>query len=367
MIQYKYFKNYKNKKVIVTGHTGFKGAWLTFCLILFGAKVLGISKDYRTNPSLYRILNLKRKVKSKFLDIENFEKLNKVFVKYKPDYVFHLAAQSLVKKSIEEPRNTFLTNAIGTMNIMHALKNLKNKCNAIIITSDKCYLNIEQKKGYKETDRLGGHDPYSASKASAEIIIQCYAKSFLEIKKNIFFVVARAGNVIGGGDWSDYRLVPDCIKAWTKNKPVLIRNPNSTRPWQHVFEAVFGYLFLGISLNDNKKLSGEAFNFGPSTKKNFSTKEILELLSNFWPKKTKVSFLKKNNFNESTLLKLNSNKVKRFIGWKSILNVRESLKLTIEWYKTFYFKRSTIIKASEMQFKKYLEIFFKKIKYKKIK
>ena len=225
---------YKNKRIIITGHTGFKGAWLTFCLHLMGAEILGISKNIVTKPSLFKILKLDRKIKSKFIDIKDYKKINKVFSQFKPNFVFHLAAQSLVKKSLEDPRETFLSNSFGTMNILIALQKLKNKCKAIIITSDKSYLNVEKKKGYKETDRLGGIDPYSASKASAEIIINSFHKSFLKKNKNISIAVARAGNVVGGGDWSKDRLIPDCIKAWSKKKTVSIRNLKSTRPWQHV-------------------------------------------------------------------------------------------------------------------------------------
>ena len=244
---------YKNKKIIITGHTGFKGAWLTFCLHLMGAKILGISKDIITKPSLYKTLKLEKKIKTKFIDIKDYKKIEKIFSKFRPNFVFHLAAQSLVKKSLEKPRDTFVTNSVGTLNILSALKNLKNNCKSVIITSDKSYLNVEQKKGYKETDRLGGVDPYSASKASAEIIINSFHKSFLKHNKNISLVVARAGNVIGGGDWSEDRLIPDCVKAWSKKKPVSIRNLKSTRPWQHVLEAIGAYLYLGYLLYNKRR------------------------------------------------------------------------------------------------------------------
>ena len=308
------FNIYKNKKVIVTGHTGFKGAWLTFCLLLMGAKVLGISKNIITSPSLFKTLGLQKKIKNKFLDIKNYNKVKKTFQNFKPDFVFHLAAQSLVKKSFEDPIDTF-------------------------ITSDKCYLNIEQKKGYKESDRLGGYDPYSASKASAEIIIKCYQKSFLQNNSNIYFAVARAGNVIGGGDWSANRLIPDCVKAWSKNNSVKIRNPKSTRPWQHVLEAVFAYLFMGVLLTKKKNINGEAFNFGPSYNKNYSTQEVLSYLSKNWPTKTKINYLKKTNFKESNLLKLNCFKAKKKLGWSSILTFKKSLLMTVKWYSEFYYNK----------------------------
>jgi len=343
---------YRNKKIIVTGHTGFKGAWLTFSLYLMGAKVLGISKSILTKPSLFKTLDLEKKIKSKFIDIKNYKKINKIFQSYKPDFVFHLAGQSLVKKSYQSPLDTFLTNSMGTLNIVNILKNLKNKCHSIIITSDKCYLNVEQKKGYKETDRLGGQDPYSASKASAEIIINSYHKTFLRNKSNILLAVARAGNVIGGGDWSDNRLIPDCIKAWSLKKKVNIRNPKSTRPWQHILEAVGAYLYLGLILTKRKEIDGEAYNFGPSYKKNYSTGKVLNELKKYWPHKVGVKFLKKKKFYESNLLKLNCSKAKK-IGWKSILSLKESLYLTSMWYKAFYFKKESIFEISESQVKNY--------------
>lgn len=353
---------YKNKKIIITGHTGFKGAWLTYTLYLLGARILGISKNILTKPSLFKTLNLEKKIKSKFVDIQNFKKLNQIFSKYKPDFVFHLAGQSLVRKSLEDPRETFLTNSFGTLNIVQALKNLNKKCSSIIITSDKSYLNVEQKKGYKESDRLGGIDPYSASKASAELIINCYHRSFLQKNKKISLAVARAGNVIGGGDWSENRLIPDCIKAWSKNKTVNIRNPKSTRPWQHVLEAIGAYLYLGYLLNLNKKIDGEAFNFGPSYKKNYSTKEVLSNLVKYWPLKAKIKILKKKQFYESKLLKLNCMKAKK-IGWKSILSLQETLFLTTTWYKTFYFNKKNINDFSKDQIKRY----FKKYNFKILK
>ena len=356
---------YKNKKIIITGHTGFKGAWLTFCLHLMGAKILGISKDIITKPSLYKTLKLDEKIKTKFIDIKDYKKIEKIFSKFRPNFVFHLAAQSLVKKSLEKPRETFVTNSVGTLNILSALKNLKNNCKSVIITSDKSYLNVEQKKGYKETDRLGGVDPYSASKASAEMIINSYHKSFLKDNKNISLVVARAGNVIGGGDWSEDRLIPDCVKAWSKKKPVSIRNLKSTRPWQHVLEAIGAYLYLGYLLYKNRgNIDGEAFNFGPAYKKNYSTGEVLKNLKINWPINVKIKVLKKQKFKESNLLKLNCDKAKK-IGWRGILNLNETLTLTTSWYKTFYYNKSSIIEISKVQIKKYFTKLNTRLKKKK--
>jgi len=347
------FKNFKNKKVLVTGHTGFKGSWLSFWLHSLGANVIGISNKI-SNPSNFITLNLKNKILNKSADIRNLDKIKKIILKEKPDYIFHLAAQSLVKKSYVEPINTFSTNSIGTLNILESLINLKNKCNVILITSDKSYKNLELKRGYKENDLLGGIDPYSASKASAEIIIQSYFNSYLKYKKNIRIGVARAGNVIGGGDWSEDRLVPDCIRSWSKNKKVHLRNPNSTRPWQHVLEAVGAYLLFAKKLNQNNKLNGEVFNFGPKYQKNFKVISVIRLMKNFW---NKVSWKIKKNKNElhyeSNLLQLDCSKAKKKLKWRSILTINETIEMTINWYKKFYNNSKDVKNLSITQVKFY--------------
>ena len=267
-------KFFKNKTVIITGHTGFKGSWLTLLLIHLGAKVIGISNEIPSRPSFFKILQINKKIKDLRIDIRNLNKVKNAFKLYKPDYVFHLAAQSLVKKSFNKPFYTFSTNFDGTLNILESLRNIKNQCISVIITSDKSYKNFEIDRGYKESDILGGDDPYSASKGSAELVIQSYCKSFFQ-KGNKKIGIARAGNVIGGGDWSEDRLVPDCIKSWSRKKKVILRNPKSTRPWQHVFEAIFGYLILAIKLKKNSQLHGEAFNFGPNNKDNKSVLDVV--------------------------------------------------------------------------------------------
>ena len=250
-------KFFYKKTVIITGHRGFKGSWLSLWLSILGAKVVGISIDTPTSPSLFNALNLKKRIIDIKADIRNLKKINKIFNKFKPDYVFHLAAQSLVKKSYNKPLYTFTTNFVGTLNILHILKDLKKQCTAIIITSDKSYRNFELSRGYRENDILGGDDPYSASKAAAELMIRSYVNCFFKNKKNkkrVLIGIARAGNVIGGGDWSLNRLVPDCVKFWSKKKKVIIRNPRSTRPWQFVLEVIWGYILFAIKLRKNSKL-----------------------------------------------------------------------------------------------------------------
>ena len=342
---------YRNKKIIITGHTGFKGSWLSAWLILLGAKVIGISDKFTTYPSHFKSLKIRKKIKHYSQDIRNLKMIKKIFIKHKPDYVFHLAAQPLVKTSYNDPIKTFETNMIGTLNVLESLRFIKNKCTAIIITSDKVYKNFEIEKGYKETDKLGGYDPYSASKASAELIIQSYIKSYFLKKKNILIGIARAGNVIGGGDWSENRLIPDCVKSWSKNKVVLLRNPQSTRPWQHVLESLWGYLLLSFKLEKNKKLHGEAFNFGPDNKSNYDVYSVVKLMGYFWKNvRIKKFKSKKENLYESGLLKLNSNKAKRLLKWKTILTFDETIKLVADWYKNYYNKKnSTLITFSQIK------------------
>jgi len=346
---------FKNKRVIITGHTGFKGTWLSLWLKILGAKVMGLSINIPSNPSHFKAIKLQNKIVHKKIDIRNLKLLKKTFKKYQPDYVFHLAAQALVKKSYSNPIYTWQTNTVGTLNVLESLRELKKNCVAILITSDKSYKNLEIKRGYKENDILGGKDPYSASKAAAEMVIYSYINSFFPAKKRkVLIGVARAGNVIGGGDWSENRLIPDCIKSWSKNKKVLIRNPKSTRPWQHVLEAVSGYLFFASNLRKNNKLHGEVFNFGPSNEKNYNVLFLVKLMKKKW-KKISWNLAKKNKkvFYESNLLKLNCNKAKKILKWKSILTFEEAINMATVWYKNYYFKPNKIYETSFKQIKKY--------------
>ena len=345
-------KSFKNKKILITGHTGFKGSWLSLWLKNLGAEVMGVSLDIPTQPSHFKLANLDKKIKNKFIDITNLKKLKKVFLTFKPDFVFHLAAQSLVKKSYKKPELTFYTNAIGTLNVMECLRDLKNNCIAIIITSDKSYKNLEIKRGYREEDILGGIDPYSASKASAELIIQTYFKSYLINKKNIRIGVARAGNVIGGGDWSENRLIPDCMKSWSKNKKVIIRSPNATRPWQHVLDALYGYIILSLSLKKNKKLNGHAFNFGPSLNNNYRVIDVLKLVKKLW-NKAFWKIIKNKKEHESNLLRLNSSKAKLILKWKCNLSFKETVQFATEWYRFFYLKKKNMYNFSVKQINLY--------------
>ena len=357
----KNLKIFKNSKVIITGHTGFKGSWLTAWLKELGADVMGISLEPNTSPSHFVASKIGKDIKNIKLDIRNRKKLEKKIVTFKPDFVFHLAAQALVGLSFKDSPLTWESNVLGTLNILESLKKLKNKCNVVIITSDKCYFNRETHSGYKETDILGGKDPYSASKASAEILVHSYVTSFFSKQKLIRIATARAGNVIGGGDWSDKRIIPDCIKSWSKNKTAKLRNPNSTRPWQHVIEAVGGYLCLAINLKFDKKLHGESFNFGPSLSKEYKVLDLVKNMSNYWENTSwKKSSKFKKKFFESGLLRLNCNKAKRLIKWRSTLKFNELTLMVVDWYRNYYLNKKNVSQITKSQIKEYQYLAFKR-------
>ena len=353
-----FLNKFKNKKVIITGHTGFKGAWLTLFLKILNAEIMGISLRPNTKPSLFEATNLSKKIDNNFFDILQKKKLEKKILSFKPDFIFHLAAQPLVTKAYKNPFLTWQTNLIGTINILESIRKLKKSCTCIIITSDKCYENVEKRAGYLETDRLGGSDPYSASKASAEIAINSYYKSFL-INTNHRIATARAGNVVGGGDWNSGRIIPDCIFALNKKKSVVIRNSNSSRPWQHVLEIVYGYMKLALLLNKNKKLNGQSFNFGPSNTKIFKVIDILKEIKNEWKSFRWLNIDDRKNISETKMLVLNCNKSKKFLRWGLRINFKKTIKLTLEWYKVYYSSKANqkkIIDITEKQIRDYCKI-----------
>ena len=362
--KFKFLKQFNNKTVLVTGHTGFKGSWLTAWLTLLGAKVIGLSVSVPTTPSHFEAIKLRSKINHKKVDIRNLKILKKTFKKFQPDFVFHLAAQAIVKKSYSDPIDTWNTNTIGTLNVLESLREIKKKCIAVLITSDKSYKNLEIKRGYHENDILGGKDPYSASKAAAELTIKSYISSFFPSKStNVIIGIARAGNVIGGGDWSQNRLIPDCVKSWSKNKRVLIRNPKSTRPWQHVLETASGYLLLASSLKENRELHGEAFNFGPNNIKNYNVMFLVQLMKKYWKKVSwRIDKKNKKKFFESNILKLNCNKAKNILRWKSILSFTETVEMTVNWYKNYYLKPTKIHETSLKQIKQYQNLLKKRLK-----
>tara|TARA_B110000971_G_scaffold117240_1_gene120159 strand:+ start:394 stop:1455 length:1062 start_codon:yes stop_codon:yes gene_type:complete len=334
MEKYNLVKIFRNKKVLITGHTGFKGSWLSLWLNISGAKVYGISNNYKSTETNIKNFRLKKNVKNFNIDIRNFVKLNKIITKIKPDFIFHFAAQSLVGNSFKNPVYNFETNFNGTLNLLEVLRLSKFKCISIIITSDKSYKNLEIKRGYTENDILGGDDPYSASKASAEFVINSYFKSFLKNKKNLRIAICRAGNVIGGGDWSNDRLIPDIMRSIFNNKKVKLRNQSSTRPWQHVLDVLNGYLILASKLKKNNKLNGQSFNFGPPIKSNYTVLAIVREMKKNWNLLEWV--FSNRTYHESTLLKLNSSKSLKYLNWKNKLDFKELIKLVTDWYKCFY-------------------------------
>jgi len=325
---------YKGRRVLVTGHTGFKGSWLCRWLEILGAEVAGYSFEPITNPNHFSLLNLN--TTSYIDDIRDYSALKRVFIDFKPEIVFHLAAQPSVLVSYEQPLETFSTNVIGTANILEACRQIDSVKSVVIVTTDKCYKNNEWLYGYREIDELGGHDPYSASKACSELVTLSYRKSYnTSIEKTPKIASARAGNVIGGGDWTLNRIVTDAVLAASKNEKLGIRNPNSSRPWQHVLEPLSGYLLLGQLMFEDIGLSDDAWNFGPSHNSNLTTESLIELMSAEWPKITGELAKDPQAKYEASLLMLDSTKAKTILGWNPIWNIEETVKYTVEWYRLF--------------------------------
>ena len=361
------FNTFNKKKVIIFGNTGFKGTWLTIFLLKLGANIIGISDGIPTNPSFFKKSKVKDKITNIKLDIRNYFKLSQKLNKIKPDFIFHLAAQSLVFESIYDPRTTFETNILGTANILEIVKRFNHSCKIVIVTSDKCYLNKEINRAYTEEDELGGKDPYSASKASAEIIFSSYVNTFFKSNKKIKICTARAGNVIGGGDWSPNRLVPDLVRSIERKKKFIIRSPLSTRPWQHVLEPISGYIILAHNLNNNKsKINYESFNFAPNKFKNITVKKMIYEISKQWNVINPVYIKNKSHSIESKLLQLDSSKAKNKLGWQSVLNLDQTLSFTIDWYKNYFENPNSIYEFSLDQINKYLEIVNNKRLWKQI-
>ncbi|MBC8227523.1 MAG: CDP-glucose 4,6-dehydratase [Gammaproteobacteria bacterium] len=331
-------KNFKNKTALVLGHTGFKGSWLSTWLSSLGANVIGLSKDVPTNPSNFESSEIDTFVEDNRADIKDLSAVKRIMDKCQPDFIFHLAAQPLVRLSYELPIETIATNALGTANVLEALRSLQKDAVAIIITSDKAYDNVEWKWGYREIDRLGGKDPYSASKGMAELVTRSYMESFFRsTNSNIRLGIARAGNVIGGGDWAMDRIVPDCMQAWSKGRTVEIRKPNATRPWQHVLEPLSGYLLLASNLSQKNHLNGEAYNFGPSDNLNLPVSSLINEMSKYWNNVSwKDVSQSGEDLYEAGLLKLNCDKALADMSWAPSLFFEETVRLTVDWYKQYY-------------------------------
>lgn len=351
-------KKFKGKTIFVTGHTGFQGSWLVLWLKELGANVIGYSLPPPTQPSMFESLKLKNDLINIEDDVRNLTKLNEVFQSHKPEFVFHLAAQSLVRCSYEEPIETFQTNILGTVNILEAIRNSSSVKTAVIMTSDKCYENREWIYAYRENDPMGGYDPYSASKGAAEIVTSSYRKSFFNHEKNkksiCTIATARAGNVIGGGDWAKDRLVPDCIRSFSKNKALVLRNPQAVRPWQHVLEVLYGILCLATRLCDDHKFA-DSWNFGPpDLKTEMNVLGIANKIKSDW-KKGKIVIKSDNKHHEANFLRLDSGKAMLKLGWHPVYSIDEALHETISWYKKYFENSTDMKKFSISQIRKYVK------------
>lgn len=344
---------YRNKKVFITGHTGFKGSWLSIWLQTLGAKVCGYSLKPNTNPSMYRELDIENKIEKSIIgNILDYEKLEDSINDFQPEIIFHLAAQPIVRLSYKEPKLTYETNVIGTLNILEVARKCKSVKAFVNVTTDKCYENKEITRGYKEDEPMGGYDMYSSSKGCVEIMSSSYRRSFLQEEDSMSMATARAGNVIGGGDWAEDRLIPDCIRYINQNKAIEIRNPIAVRPWQHVLEPLSGYLLLGQKLLETGKDYAEGFNFGPNEESVLKVSEVAQkIIDNY--NKGEVIVHKKDNLHEANLLMLNIEKAKTVLNWTPTYTANEAIKETVEWYKHFYAKDTDMYQYTIQQIKNY--------------
>ncbi|MBF0483592.1 MAG: CDP-glucose 4,6-dehydratase [Candidatus Omnitrophica bacterium] len=344
---------YKGKKVLVTGDTGFKGSWLSLWLSALGAEVLGAAKYLPSQPCHFEVASLAGSINHVETDIRYYLELKKIFDSFQPEIVFHLAAQPIVTTSYDQPQLTFETNVGGTINVLESIRHTPSVKAAVIITSDKCYENKGWDWGYRETDSLGGSDPYSASKACAEIAFSSYFRSYFQKPNMTQIVTVRAGNVIGGGDWAENRIVPDCVRAFSQNKELGIRNPHATRPWLYVLEPLSGYLWLGALLYPGaENLNGESFNFGPDVETVHSVGDLVKSLSEHWGggKWRVVPSDKK----EAGLLKLSFDKALKRIDWMPVLSFQQTMDMTSKWYKQYYAQLSNMKEFSLSQISQYV-------------
>ena len=336
---------WEGKKVLITGHTGFKGSWLSLWLNKLGAQVIGYSLPPPTKPSLFEAANIKSGINSIIGDIRDLKHIKAVIAEHQPEIIFHMAAQSLVRYSYEHPSETYSTNIMGTANVLEAIRTSENVCVAIIVTSDKCYENNEWIWGYRENDPVGGYDPYSSSKGCAELITQAYRNSYFSGKNNnnrtAYIASVRAGNVIGGGDWAEDRLIPDIMKAFLKNRSPLIRSPNAIRPWQHVLEPLNGYLMLAERLWEFGPDFAEAWNFGPNIEDAKPVSWISDYLTRLWGYGVKCKFdsvqhpHESDHLHEARYLKLDCSKAMTLLGWSPKLSLNKALELTVDWYQMY--------------------------------
>lgn len=350
-------KTFNNKKIFITGHTGFKGSWMCVWLQLMGAQV----KGYALKPekeSLHNKIKANLKIESVIADIRDKNRLKKEILSFQPDFIFHLAAQPLVRESYIIPVETFETNIIGTANILNSLRFLKKKCVCLIVTTDKVYKNLEINYTYKESDKFGGYDPYSASKAAAEIITESFRLSFFnpeEFSKHKKIIAsARSGNVIGGGDYAKDRIVPDIFRSLSKSEPVNVRNPEAVRPWQHVLDPLQGYLTLAAAMNKEPVKFATSYNFGPALNDACTVEELVKLAIKNWKSGKFIIAKQKKAPHEAGLLKLNIEKAKKELGWKPEWSCDVAIEKTISWYKKSLNRNCNIIDLCKEDISEYL-------------
>jgi CDP-glucose 4,6-dehydratase len=326
-------QGYAGKRVLVTGHTGFKGAWLTFILRELGAEVMGCALPPDSGPSHFDLLGLEDRIAHVVVDIRDRSALSTAVQSFQPEYVFHLAAQALVRQSYDDPVETFATNVLGSVHLLDAVAQCESVRSLVYVTSDKCYENVEWVWGYRESDRLGGHDPYSASKAAAELVFASYAKAIFSQRDALGAATARAGNVIGGGDWAVDRIVPDCIRAAQAGRPVQLRHPAATRPWQHVLEPISGYLLLAAKLWADPAQYGGSWNFGPSGTEALTVEEVANSILGRFGSSGAVTTEVTSDQHEARLLQLNCDKAHHLLGWRPRWNAAKTLEMTGAWYE----------------------------------
>lgn len=348
-----FLKAYHGKRVLVTGHTGFKGSWLTLLLKLLGADVMGYALEPESSNGHFQLLGLEKDIHHLIGDVRDLDFFRHKVLEFKPEIIFHLAAQALVRTSYQDPKSTFDTNVGGGVNMLEVVRTCESVRALVFITSDKCYENQEWIWGYRETDVMGGHDPYSASKGAIEIIFSSYLRSFFNNRKNFGAATARAGNVIGGGDWAVDRIVPDCVRSLQAGRPIVIRSPQATRPWQHVLEPLSGYLKLGASLFENGKKYSGSWNFGPQVDNGQTVLDVANSIASQFNNGEVLVDAPNEGSHEAHLLQLNSDKARQLLRWNTRWNFEETLRATCEWYRDVLISGRDARAVSRDQISKY--------------
>lgn len=343
---------YKNRRVLVTGHTGFKGSWLCTWLLELGADVIGYALHPNTTPSMFECCELENKMKSLIGDVRDLKALADSILTYQPEIIFHLAAQPLVRESYQDPKRTYETNVLGTLNVYEAARQCQSVQAIVCVTTDKCYENKEWVYSYREIDRLGGYDPYSSSKACVELLTNSYRQSFF-YEEGISVASARAGNVIGGGDWSIDRLIPDAIRSITKHQPIILRNPLAIRPWQHVLEPLSGYLYLGYQLLSKKNTYASSWNFGPYESSNQTVEVVIQEVIKHYKAGSYV-ITEEEQLHEAQLLKLDINKAKKYLSWHPVYDYQTAIEKTVAWYQTYDMKNENMYHMTKTQIDDYI-------------